>query len=276
MSFAVAKRPDTATPAQAGDSPALELSDVHYGFAGPGGSYTEVLGGVSFAVEKSEFVAVMGPSGCGKSTLVKLAAGFEEPDDGRISCEGTVVSRPDAARGVVFQKPALYPWLTVMGNMLFGPSATGRSAGARERATKLLGEMGLAGYEDYRPYQLSGGMQHRVALGRTLVNEPEVLMMDEPFAALDAQTREDMQELLLEIWQRHRSTVLFITHDIEEGLLLADRVIVLGTRPATVVTTIEVDFPRPRTFETVLQPEFQRLRNQVRQLLHNTARGTAD
>ena len=175
-----------------------------------------VIESVTFTVGNGEFVAIMGPSGCGKSTLLNIIAGFEAPTRGDIEQGGRRITAPSRDRGMVFQKPALYPWLSVIGNVEFGLRATGRGDNSEERARQMLAEVGLAGFEDHRPYELSGGMQHRVALARTLVNEPGVLLMDEPFAALDAQSRSEMQALLLDIWQRHRPTVLFVTHDIEE------------------------------------------------------------
>jgi NitT/TauT family transport system ATP-binding protein len=168
---------------------------------------------------------------------------------------------------MVFQKPALYPWMTVAQNVEFGLRATGRAKGVPELARAMLREVGLEGFESHRPYELSGGMQHRAALARTLVNGPKVLLMDEPFAALDAQTRADMQALLLRVWQAHQSAVLFVTHDIEEGLLLSDRAVVLGHRPGRIVADLEVGFSRPRSYETILEPEFVALRREVRGLL---------
>lgn len=251
----------------------LELRDVQHGFSSDRGTVT-VLDGISFGVAPREFVAVMGPSGCGKSTIVDMVAGFARPLGGDVLHDGSPVRRPDWRRGVVFQSPALYPWLSVQSNVLFGPRVRSRMDGAEERARALLAEVGLAGFEEYFPYELSGGMRHRVALARTLMNQPELLLMDEPFAALDSQTREIMQALLLEVWQRHRSTVLFVTHDIEEGLLLADRVVVLSQRPARVQAVIDVDIPRPREYSTVLEPRFIELRAQLRGLIHTQASTT--
>jgi NitT/TauT family transport system ATP-binding protein len=249
--------------------PVLELRDVRHGFSSDRGT-VEVLDGISFDVARGEFVAVMGPSGCGKSTIVDMVAGFAQPQHGEVLHGGSPVRKPDWRRGVVFQSPALYPWLSVHGNVMFGPKVRSRTEGAEDQSRELLAEVGLSGFEDYFPYELSGGMRHRVALARTLMNRPELLLMDEPFAALDSQTRETMQTLLLDIWQRHRSTVLFVTHDIEEGLLLADRVVVLSQRPATVMSVIDVQIPRPRQYATVLEPEFIELRAHVRSLLHST------
>jgi NitT/TauT family transport system ATP-binding protein len=251
----------------------LELRDVRHGFSSDRGAVA-VLDGLSFGVAPGEFVAVMGPSGCGKSTVVDMVAGFSRPLAGDVLHDGEPITRPDWRRGVVFQSPALYPWLSVQSNVLFGPRVRSKMSGAEARARALLAEVGLDGFEQHFPYELSGGMRHRVALARTLMNQPELLLMDEPFAALDSQTRETMQALLLDIWQRHRSTVLFVTHDIEEGLLLADRVVVLSQRPATIMAIIEVNIPRPRQYTTVLEPEFIELRARVRELLHTKPTAT--
>ncbi len=229
---------------------------------------TPVLDELTFDVRNGEFVAVMGPSGCGKSTLLGFAAGFTRPSTGVVSWNGEPVTRPSVDKGVVFQKPALYPWLSVWGNIMFGPRVRGKAAEAEGWARELVAEVGLEGFERHRPDQLSGGMQHRVSLARTLVNDPDLLLMDEPFAALDAQTREDMQELLVGVWERHRRTVLFVTHDIEEGLLVADRIVVLSHRPASVTAIIDVDFPRPRSYDVVvLDPRFAEMRHRIRVML---------
>jgi NitT/TauT family transport system ATP-binding protein len=256
----------SATPTGAGVGGGLELVAVNHWFSARRGT-THVLRDVSFAVRDGEFVVVMGPSGCGKSTLVGFAAGFTAPSEGTVRWENEPVTAPTVDKGVVFQKPALYPWLDVWGNVMFGPRLRRKAAESEAWARELVAEVGLEGFERHRAYELSGGMQHRVALARTMVNDPDLLLMDEPFAALDAQTREDMQELLIRVWERHRRTVLFVTHDIEEGLLLADRLIVLTHRPATVNAVIDVDFPRPRSYDIVLDPRFAEMRQYVRRLL---------
>lgn len=245
---------------------ALKLDDVAYSYTGRRND-KPILQGVSLDVHAGEFVSIMGPSGCGKSTLLNIVAGFEEPSAGTVTNAGKLVDRPGPDRGFVFQKPALYPWMTVRQNTEFGPRARKVSRDVRQRAEAMLAEVGLAGYEDYKTYELSGGMQHRVAIARTLVNEPQILLMDEPFAALDAQTRTEMQALVLDIRRRHNSTVLFVTHDIEEGLLLSDRVVILGHRPARVVEIIDVDLERPRTYDTVATPAFIDLRLKARNLI---------
>lgn len=255
-----------------GDADAgLQVSGLGFGFAAKSGEVRAILDGVDFSVAPKEFVTVMGQSGCGKTTLMNIVAGFDQPLRGTIELDGRPISGPGPDRGMVFQKAALFPWLTVLENVLFGPRAMGwDQAEAKERARELLEEVGLGGHENYRIYELSGGMQHRVAIARTLVMRPPLLLMDEPFAALDAQTRTEMQTLLLDVCAKHQSTVLFITHDIEEGLLLSDRVIVLGGKPAQIIGTFNVPLARPRPYETVLEPDFIALRAEIRQLLHGT------
>ncbi len=208
----------------------------------------KVFEDVSFRIEDGEFVSIIGASGCGKSTLLNMVAGLSTTSAGTISVDGVPVSRPGPDRGVVFQQFALFPWLTVHGNVCFGLRSAGvRRAKRYEIASKYIDLVGLSGFQDYYPHKLSGGMRQRVGLARALAIEPSVLLMDEPFGALDAQTREAMQSALSEIWARTRKTVLFITHDIREAIYLSDRVLVLGGRPAEIVLELEVDLPRPRS-----------------------------
>ncbi|MEZ5077080.1 MAG: ABC transporter ATP-binding protein [Solirubrobacterales bacterium] len=250
----------------------LRVDRVSHVFEDRSHGATEVLKDVSFAIEPGQFVSLMGPSGCGKSTVLTMAAGFLEPTEGSVKWQGEPIQGPDHTRGVVFQKPQLYPWLDVYENVMFGPRALGRERQARDLARELIAEVGLEGFERHSPYQLSGGMQHWVALARTLVNEPALLLMDEPFAALDAQTREEMQALLLDIWQRHQCTVLFVTHDLEEGLLLADRVLIMGHRPGTLRESFEVRFPRPREDSLVFDPEFVEMRGSLREMFRRESK----
>jgi NitT/TauT family transport system ATP-binding protein len=250
----------------------LSIQHVSHEFRHRRYGIVSALHDVNFDVATREFVAVVGPSGCGKTTLLNLLAGFDQPSTGVLLHRGVPITRPRADRGVVFQTPALYPWFSVLENVMFGLKATGRGAGGERRALAILDEMSLRGFAEHRPYELSGGMQHRVSLARTLVTEPEVLLMDEPFAALDAQTRSEMQELLLRLWQRRQSTVVFITHDIEEALLLADRVMILSDRPGTVRHILESDFPRPRSYDVVGTDKFGKLRIRVRSLLEREIR----
>jgi len=223
---------------------------------------------IDLTVAEREFVAILGPSGCGKSTLLNMVAGFDLPTRGSVKVAGEEILAPAPTRGVVFQEPALFPWLTVMDNVVFGPKTRGQSAADyRARAAQIIEAVGLSGFEASYPAELSGGMRQRVGIARVLIMEPKVLLMDEPFGSLDAQTRTLMQELLLALWERHHQTVLFITHDIEEAVLLADRVCVMTARPGRIKKSIEVRMPRPRSIELTTSPEFNALRREVLELI---------
>jgi len=223
---------------------------------------------LTLCARPGEFAAVVGPSGCGKSTLLAMLAGFEPVTEGSITLEGRPVAGPGPDRGVAFQEDALFPWLTVAGNVGYGLRLQGRSrAAAREEALRVLNLVGLEEFADYYPAQLSGGMRQRVALARLLANRPRALLMDEPFGALDALTRMEMQQLLLEVWTKLNVTVLFVTHDVEEASFLADRVYVLTARPGRVLRRVEVDLPRPRTPDTYTDPALTELRHEVLALL---------
>jgi NitT/TauT family transport system ATP-binding protein len=217
----------------------------------------EALRGLEIEVERGEFICVVGPSGCGKTTLLRLIAGLEPATAGTIMLDGKQVHGPGRNRGFVFQNDSLLPWRTVLNNALVGPEVAGR-VGEKEKARtlELLKLVGLGGFEHYYPRQLSGGMRQRVNLARALAIDPDVLLMDEPFAALDAQTREIMQTELLRIWEQGRKTVLFVTHQIDEAVFLADRVIVLARRPGRLQEIVRIKLPRPRALEVKRQPEF--------------------
>jgi ABC-type nitrate/sulfonate/bicarbonate transport system ATPase subunit len=220
--------------------------------------------GISLAIHEQEFACLLGPSGCGKSTLLNLVAGFERPTRGRVTVNGAPVTRPGPDRAVVFQEPALFPWLSVLDNVTFGPKTRGQAPAIYEpRARQYVELVGLTGFEGHYPAQLSGGMKQRVGIARVLVLEPEVLLMDEPFGALDAQTRTLMQELLLRVFQQGRQTVLFITHDVEEALLLADTVYVMTARPGQIKRRLAVELPRPRTIEETTSATFNALKREV-------------
>jgi NitT/TauT family transport system ATP-binding protein len=202
---------------------------------------------VSFSVREGEFVTIIGPSGCGKSTLLNLSAGLDDASGGAVYVDGRRVYGPGLDRGVIFQEFALFPWLTVIGNIEFGLRSKGVPAAERHRiAQRYVNMIGLTGFENFHPYRLSGGMRQRVGIARALAIEPSVLLMDEPFGALDAQTRESMQKALGDIWQATRKTVLFITHDIREAVYLSDRVLVMSGRPAGISLEIDIELPRPR------------------------------
>ncbi len=228
------------------------------------------LDGVSLAVPRNQFCVVVGPSGCGKSSLLYLVAGLAEATAGRIEVDGKRVVEPGADRGMVFQSYTLFPWLTVRANIEYGPRRK-RVSGAERRAIAdhYLDEVGLAGFADHYPAQLSGGMKQRVAIARALANDPAVLLMDEPFGALDSQTRGTMQKLLLRVWEKHHKTVLFVTHDIDEALLLGDRVMVMTARPGRIKADVRVDIERPRSMDLVLEPGFIALKRRILALLHD-------
>jgi NitT/TauT family transport system ATP-binding protein len=250
----------------------LEISDVSLRFTPKSGNAVTALDGVSLNVEANEFAVIVGPSGCGKSSLLRLVAGLNRQTSGSITLDGKAVSRPGKDRGMVFQSYTLYPWLTVQQNVEFGPELAGMPQSERTVISRrLIAEVGLQGFEKSYPKQLSGGMMQRVALARALANDPEILLMDEPFGALDSQTRSLMQELLLEIWQQSRKTVLFITHDIDEAILLGDKVYVMTARPGRIKEMIEIDMPRPRSVDLLTSPEFITVKRRIMSLIHDEA-----
>jgi len=215
------------------------------------------LESVSLDVNEGEFISLVGPSGCGKTTLLRIVAGLDAADTGQVVIDGSSVSRPGTDRGFVFQADCLMPWRTVWRNAIFGNEISGRNdRAAASRTRDLLRLVGLGGFEQYYPWQLSGGMRQRANLARALAINPKVLLMDEPFSALDAQTREIMQTELLRIWETGRKTVLFITHQIDEAVFLSDRVVVLGRRPGRIREIVEIDLPRPRPFSIKRTPTF--------------------
>jgi NitT/TauT family transport system ATP-binding protein/sulfonate transport system ATP-binding protein len=221
------------------------------------GPPTVALEPTSLAVQDNDFITILGPSGCGKSTLLRIVAGLDHPTAGRVLLDGEPVSRPGPDRGMVFQSYTLFPWLTVRENICFGLRERGVPP-ARRRAISddFIAKVGLRGFEDHYPRTLSGGMQQRTALARALANDPKILLLDEPFGALDNQTRALMQELLLGIWESDRKTVLFVTHDIEEAIFMASRVVVMTARPGRVKCELPVDLPYPRHYTLKTSPEF--------------------
>ena len=247
--------------------PAIELHGVWKEFV-KGNRRVLAAQGIDLEIQAHSFTAILGPSGCGKSTLLNMVAGFDVPTRGEVRVNGSPVSSPSPKRAVVFQEPALFPWYSVYENVVFGPKTQGQSAQAyRPLAEKIIEQVGLKGFASHYPSELSGGMKQRVGIARVLAMQPELLLMDEPFGSLDAQTRTLMQELLLDVWERHHQTVLFITHDIEEALLLADTVCVMTARPGRIKKRIAVDLPRPRTVETTTSPEFNALKREVLALI---------
>jgi NitT/TauT family transport system ATP-binding protein len=251
----------------------IRFDDVQLGF-GRGKNRLEVLDGISFGVSSDEFVSVLGPSGCGKSTLLNLAAGFLEPDSGLVEVDGAKVAGPDARRGVVFQQYAIFPWLTVEKNIAFGltlRSSRRPRAEIEETVARYVDLMGLRGFEKALPKTLSGGMRQRVALARAYATDPDVMLLDEPFAALDAQTREFMQELLHETSQQDRRAAMLITHSVEEAIFLSHRIVVLTNRPTRVHEVVDVDVDWPRTPESRTAPEFIKIRKHLEEVMRSMA-----
>ena len=247
---------------------ALEVTGLTKTFETPRGVIT-ALDGVSFSVHKRELLSVIGPSGCGKSTLVRILAGLETPTSGELRVYGESVSGPGPDRGMVFQGYTLFPWRTVKENVMFGPRMAGTSAfTADSEAREWIELVGLSKFENAYPHQLSGGMKQRVAIARALANQPRVLFMDEPFGALDAQTRCQMQSYLLEIWKNVDITIVFITHDLDEAVFLSDRILVLDANPGRVRELVEVPVPRPRTSDQLFAPSFLGVRKHIDNLIH--------
>jgi NitT/TauT family transport system ATP-binding protein len=233
---------------------------------------TVALTDVSFAVHRKEFVSVIGPSGCGKSTLIRLLAGLEQPSHGEVRLDGKLVSGPGRERGMVFQGYTLFPWLSVLDNVSFGPRMGGVDAKqASDKAREWLEVVGLTRFASHYPDQLSGGMKQRVAIARALANEPRILLMDEPFGALDAQTRADMQRHLLRIWDSIDLTILFITHDLDEAVYLSDRIVVLAAHPGRIAEVVEVPVPRPRAREQLLSGPFLATKRRLEELIYGAS-----
>ncbi|MGM4925686.1 ABC transporter ATP-binding protein [Tardiphaga sp. 804_B3_N1_9] len=226
-----------------------------------GGTPTRALEPTNLSVADNDFVTILGPSGCGKSTLLRMVAGLDTPTSGRIMLDGKAITGPGADRGMVFQSYTLFPWLTVSENISFGLRERGVSQRERTRiAGEWLEKVGLTSFANHFPKQLSGGMQQRTAIARALANDPKILLLDEPFGALDNQTRALMQELLLGIWERERKTVIFVTHDIEEAVFLASRTVVMSARPGRIKADIPVDLPHPRHYTIKTSPAFSDLK----------------
>ena len=245
-----------------GPSPRLDIRDLHKTFEGK--RPVEALAGVSMALAANEFVSLVGTSGCGKSTLLSIVAGLTDPTGGEVRVEDRPIDGPGRDRGVVFQTYTLFPWLSARENVAFALRGERMSTQERRRiADEHLDLVGLRGFADARPRQLSGGMKQRVAIARALCYKPSILLMDEPFGALDAQTRLLMQELLTRVWESHRLTVLFVTHDVEEAVYLSDRVFVMTNRPGRLKDEVRIDLPRPRTLAVAESPAFLELRHRI-------------
>jgi len=243
----------------------LVLDEVSRTFPGVrGGPPTRALEPTSLAVADNDFICLLGPSGCGKSTLLRIVAGLDRPTTGRVTLDGAPVTAPGADRGMVFQSYTLFPWLTAEQNIRFGLREQGLSTAEQTRiAAHYIARVGLEGFERHYPKMLSGGMQQRTALARALANDPKILLLDEPFGALDNQTRSLMQELLLGIWESDRKTVLFVTHDIDEAIFMANRVAVMTARPGRIKREVAIDLPHPRHYTLKTSPEFSAYKAQL-------------
>lgn len=252
----------------------LEFSNLSMEYQLQSGMKLRAVSDINIQIKKGEFVTLLGPSGCGKSTLLKIASVVQRPTSGELRLNGRPLTEPTPEIGMVFQKAILLPWRNVIDNVLLPIEMMGKPVSkSRHIAEELLALVGLKGFERSMPNELSGGMQQRVSICRALIYEPAVLLMDEPFAALDAMTREELGMELLRIWSEHMKSVLFVTHSIQEGVLLADRVIVLSARPGRVAADITIDLPRPRTFDMVATPEYGRYAAQIRQLITGKKEG---
>ena len=247
--------------------PAIEMGGVEIHF-GAGKTAVRAVTQLDLSIARGELVSVLGPSGCGTSTLIGAVAGFTPISAGSLRVDGELVREPGPERGVVFQHHTLFPWKRVLENVEFGLKMRGAGRSERRAAARaILETVGLGDFMRHYPWQLSGGMQQRVSLARVLVNRPRVMLMDEPFCALDAQTRLQMQELLLSLWHEYGITVLFVTHDVDEAIFLSDRIIVLSERPGRVRAELTVELPRPRSRALLTTPEFMRLKERALELL---------
>ncbi|MFD2369147.1 ABC transporter ATP-binding protein [Brevibacillus sp. GCM10020057] len=248
-------------------TPKLVIDNVGKVFSTKSGQVV-ALDQTSFSVAEGEFVTILGPSGCGKSTILRVVAGLEEPTSGHVYLDGKEIKGPGPDRGMVFQSYTLYPWLTVKDNITFGLDLKGVPKKEQDEiAHHYLDLIGLKGFDKHYPIQLSGGMKQRVAIARALANDPEILLMDEPFGALDAQTRTIMQEILLKVWEESKKTILFITHDVEESIFLGDSIYVMTARPGRLKKNIKVPLPRPRDYHNKSSEEFLALKLELLELI---------
>jgi len=241
----------------------LRIEDVSRTFAPAraGAEPTRALQPITLAVADNDFIAILGPSGCGKSTLLRIVAGLDRASSGRVLLDDAAVAGPGPDRGMVVQSYTLFPWLSVADNIAFGLRERGMPEGQRRQSAQdWCARVGLTGFEQHYPKQLSGGMQQRTAIARVLANDPKIMLLDEPFGALDNQTRALMQEMLLGIWERERKTVLFVTHDIEESIFLASRVVVMSARPGRIKADVRIDLPYPRHYTLKTSPDFSALK----------------
>lgn len=241
------------------------------------GQQVTALQNTSFSVTQNEFITILGPSGCGKSTILKIIAGLEEPSSGKVLLDGREIKGPGSDRGMVFQSYTLFPWLTVQQNIEFGLDVAGKAKSERQDiARHYLEKIGLTGFEKAYPSNLSGGMKQRVAIARALANDPQVLLMDEPFGALDAQTRTVMQELLLTVWEESHKTILFVTHDVDEAIFMGDTIYVMTARPGKIKARLKVPLLRARTYDMKLADSFVDLKKQALELIREESWKTAN
>jgi NitT/TauT family transport system ATP-binding protein len=251
-------------------APKLQISHLGKSFG-----ELQALHDINLAIERGDFIAVVGPSGCGKTTFLRIVAGLEPASSGEVELDGRAVTGPGGDRGFVFQTDNLLPWRTVFANAIIGREVAGRVGPAERRRTlELLKLVGLEGFENYHPRQLSGGMRQRVNLARALAIDPQVLLMDEPFSSLDAQTREIMQTELMRIWEAGRKTVLFVTHQIDEAVFLADRVLVFARRPGRLRESVAIELPRPRTLAIKRRADFVRYVDHIWRLIEDDVRAS--
>jgi NitT/TauT family transport system ATP-binding protein len=250
----------------------IEIDHVSQTFQTSGRQSHLAISDISLRIEDGAFVSILGPSGCGKSTLLYIVGGFVNPTEGVAKVKGNVITGPGPDRGPVFQEFALFPWKNVLGNVMYGPRQQGvPRAEAEAQSRRLIEMVGLKGFENFYPKELSGGMKQRVAIARTLAYKPAVLLMDEPFGALDAHTRTRLQNDLLNIWERDRKTVLFVTHSVDEAVFLSDRVVVMTRAPGRIKEIVEIDLPRPRRrAELLLDPRYQKYVVDIERLIDDT------
>ena len=269
ISAVIDRLANVETAASAKDTADYVVADRVRKIFNPGGRReVEAVAPTSFTVKSGEFVSLLGPSGCGKSTLLMMVAGLDRPSEGTLAVAGKPMTAPRAESGIMFQDPTLLPWKSALENVLFPYRAMNRPVAPHiERARALLDEVGLAGFHNHKPRQLSGGMRQRVAICRALVFEPDLLLMDEPFSALDAITRDEMNLVLMKIWEEHHRTAIFVTHSIREAVYLSDRVLVMSQRPGRVIADVKIPFARPRGLEIEESAEFNEicgyLRNKI-------------
>jgi NitT/TauT family transport system ATP-binding protein len=272
----VPSRPEIVTEPALPRGPAsamIEIDHVSQTFRTSGRQAHLALSDISLTIEDGAFVSILGPSGCGKSTLLYIVGGFVSPTGGVARVKGRAISGPGPDRGPVFQEFALFPWKTVLGNVMYGPRQQGvKAAEAEVQARRLIEMVGLKGFENFYPKELSGGMKQRVALARTLAYHPAVLLMDEPFGALDAHTRTRLQNDLLNIWERDRKTVLFVTHSVDEAVFLSDKVVVMTRAPGRIKQIIDIELPRPRRrAELLLDPRYQKYVVEIERMIDDTS-----